>query len=82
MQDTLWADLQQYYDSTLKGTHLRDLLADNTRNELLICQFENLVFDYTHEKLDIKAKELLEKLADSAKLAHRIEDQFKGVSRD
>lgn len=82
MQDTLWADLQQYYDETLKGTHLKELLADEKRNAMMIGQFQDIIFDYTHEKLDFKGKELLKKLAEDAKLFKKIQAQFKGVPID
>lgn len=50
--DTLWGDLREYYDGVLKKNHLRELLKDEKRNKDFTCQFEDIVLDYTHEKID------------------------------
>jgi len=36
---------------------LRDLLQDQARNDKLQAQFEDLIFDYTHEKVTVETVE-------------------------
>jgi len=37
---------------TLKKKHLKDLLADNARNAALSMSFENILLDFSHEKIN------------------------------
>ena len=48
----------------LEKTHLRKLLSDNTRNKNLLTKLDNVILDYTHEKIDEETISLLEKLSD------------------
>lgn len=46
-----WQSLFDHYQKTIKNTHLGHLLQDEARNDKLQAKFENLIFDYTHEKV-------------------------------
>lgn len=51
MEQYPWSHLTQSYE-TLKSHHLKELLANQQRNSSLITKYEDLIFDYTHEKLN------------------------------
>jgi hypothetical protein len=79
MENILWGDLQKYHDSTLKDAHLKTLLADQNRNDAFVTRFQDIIFDYSHEKLDLPARNLLGKLVEDSHLRERIQAQFRGV---
>jgi len=62
----------------LSKTHLRNLIADENRNSKCVISFENLIFDFTHEKLDLETIDLLEKLAEERNVRHKFEQMFNG----
>ncbi len=62
----------------LKDVHMRKLLADEKRNEKCVLTFDNLVFDFTHEKLDLETLELLEKLAEERKVKEKFDQMLRG----
>lgn len=45
-----------------------------------MARHESLVLDYTHEKLDVKGRELLAKLAEETRIRDKIQAQFSGVT--
>lgn len=51
MQDYPWSSLSKHYQA-IKGHHLKELLANSHRNSSLITRYEDLIFDYSHEKLN------------------------------
>ena len=76
--------LDYYYKTELSKRHLKDLLNDAQRNEQLRVLFDpkksaqlnqdgNCLFDFTHCKLDLTAKELLLNVAKELKLKDRIQ---------
>ena len=69
--------LQEHYEK-LNGTHLRQLLSDTNRNNSLITTFENIVLDYTHEKINEETITLLQQLSDELKLMDRFEAMYRG----
>jgi len=44
-----------------------------------VARHESLVLDYTHEKLDVKGRELLAKLAEETRIRDKIQAQFSGA---
>jgi len=62
----------------LEKTHLRKLLSDNTRNKNLLTKLDNVILDYTHEKIDEETISLLEKLSDELKLMDKFDAMFRG----
>jgi glucose-6-phosphate isomerase len=62
----------------LSSTHLRTLLADDARNAKLNIQSENILFDFSHQKLDAETVELLLELADERELKSKFEAMFRG----
>jgi hypothetical protein len=76
-------ELKNYYDNELSKTHLKDLLTDSDRNQalrLLLKPREGdqdtsdgvCFFDYTHCKIDKRAKELLLKVAEETQLQSKL----------
>jgi len=58
-------NLRAYYESTLKGQHLKTLLQDKARNDVLRTDWKEgkIVLDSTHCKLDAHALDLLKEVA-------------------
>ena len=69
--------LEEHYKK-LSSTHLRNLLGDEARNEKLKLQTENLIFDFSHEKMDADTVKLLGDLAAEVKIKEHFEEMFKG----
>ncbi len=69
--------LRQKYDE-LSSTHLRTLLKDEERNKQLSILFDNILFDYTHQKVDNEAVELLLQLAEERGLKTKFEAMLSG----
>lgn len=44
-------NLHKVYEDKVKNTHLKELLADDTRNNEMLLEAENIVLDYTHTKI-------------------------------
>ena len=42
----------EYWNTTIKPKHLRELLNDEERNSALVTEFDGITLDYSHEKLD------------------------------
>ena len=71
--------LKNHFDHATNQTHLRELLAQDTRNQKLRAQFvEDFVLDFTHAKIDAEGFNLLLKVAEETKLAERVEEMFSG----
>jgi glucose-6-phosphate isomerase len=69
--------LQDHFEN-LKGTHLRQLLSDNNRNNSLVTTFDNIILDYTHLKVNDETLSLLQQLSDELKLMDRFEAMYRG----
>jgi glucose-6-phosphate isomerase len=74
-----WKKLQEHYDNEIKPQHLRELLKDEKRNDQLKIEWDNILFDYSHEKLTKETIDILKTVADDSKLRHKIEAMFAGV---
>lgn len=61
-----------------KLPHLRELLKDNERNKNFVIQFQDLIFDYTHEKIDQETLKALIALYNENKVPQKFEAMFKG----
>jgi glucose-6-phosphate isomerase len=62
----------------LSKTHLRELLKDSERNNTLSIIYDNILFDYSHEKIDTETLELLVKLAEERKIKEKFQAMFSG----
>lgn len=69
--------LQNHW-AELKGKHLRELLDDEARNNRLTIQLEKLIFDYTHQRINIQTLELFKILIEEVHLWEKIEAMFSG----
>ena len=45
-------DILEYYEN-LRKTHLKELLKDDERNTHLVAEYDGILLDYTHEKVDL-----------------------------
>lgn len=74
-----WDDLLNHYASDIKTQHLKSLLADESRNDKLKVEFDNIILDYSHIKMNPNTVTLLESLVSKSHLFDQIEAMFKGV---
>ncbi|MFB9865112.1 glucose-6-phosphate isomerase [Rufibacter immobilis] len=73
-----WEKLSQHY-AQLKDTHLKDLFAqDNTRFETFSVTFENILLDYSKNRITPETRQLLVQLARECGLQDAIEAMFTG----
>ena len=69
---------QEFYTSKITQLHLRQLLADSSRNSALkICQ-PGLIFDFAHQKITEEVLTWFESIHKSANLDSKIEAMFNG----
>ena len=72
-----WKALEAHY-SGIRGLHLRDLFSEADRAARFTLKAEDLLFDYSKNRIDGKTIDLLVKLAESAELKKWIEAMFAG----
>ncbi len=73
-----WQALEEYY-AEFEGTHMKDLFAkDANRFEKYSLKFEEILVDYSKNRVDDKVKELLLQLAEECGLKQAIESEFTG----
>lgn len=71
------AKLKEKY-SQLSKTHLRDLLMDSQRNSALSINYDNILFDFSHQKLDQETLDLLVKLSEERNIKQKFQAMFSG----
>ena len=62
----------------LKGVHLRTLLDDAQRNEVMMMKTNDIVLDYSREKVDQKAMQDLYALAEKSGVEEQRRKMFSG----
>merc|ERR1719333_975742 len=72
-----WADLFTQA-SKVKGTHLRTLLADQSRNESMYVNYGPMVLDYCREKVDAATMSALFSLAEKCGVDAKKKKMFAG----
>ncbi|MBP5638366.1 MAG: glucose-6-phosphate isomerase, partial [Victivallales bacterium] len=73
-----WKQLETHFE-TVKDAHLRDLFAkDPKRTEKFSIEFEDLLLDYSKNRVTEQTMKLLFSLAKEAKLKDAIKDMFAG----
>ena len=72
-----WKALRAHF-SEMKNVHLRDLFADSGRAAQFTLQVEELLLDYSKNRINADTIDLLVQLAESADLAKWIEAMFTG----
>ena len=60
------------------NTTLKELLKDKDRNKLFQIAFEDIVFDYSHEKMDVDDRDKLVELYEEKKVKEQFLKMFKG----
>lgn len=73
-----WKALEEYY-ATFKGTQIKDLFAnDGQRFEKYSLRFEDILLDFSKNRIDDKVMSLLFQLAEECGLKNAIEAEFTG----
>ncbi|MCU4177607.1 glucose-6-phosphate isomerase [Carboxylicivirga sp. N1Y90] len=73
-----WKELEAYF-AEFDGTEMKDLFAkDSKRFDKFSIKFEDILLDYSKNRLDDKVMQLLLQLAEECGLKDAIESQFKG----
>ncbi|WP_128330886.1 glucose-6-phosphate isomerase [Apibacter sp. HY039] len=77
-QTQAWNLLEEHYNQ-IKNKHLRDWFKeDSNRFDKYSIQFNDILFDYSKNRIDDKTLELLLQLAEETNLKDAIEKQFSG----
>ncbi|HEU4529925.1 MAG TPA: glucose-6-phosphate isomerase [Steroidobacteraceae bacterium] len=74
---TAWEALSRHAAEE-RAIHVRDLLDDPKRFAQFSCEAQGMLLDYTRQRLDARALELLHDLAANADLSERIEALLRG----
>ncbi|MGH8311211.1 MAG: glucose-6-phosphate isomerase, partial [Steroidobacteraceae bacterium] len=77
IETTAWNTLAQHASHT-RTRHVRELLDDPKRFAQFSCEAEGLLLDYTRQRVDARALELLQDLAANADLTERIQALLRG----
>ncbi|MCW8853064.1 MAG: glucose-6-phosphate isomerase [Gammaproteobacteria bacterium] len=79
-QSELWSALSRHYDE-IKHVHMRDMFdKDENRFKKYSLKLNDLLYDYSKNRVNDETLSLLLQLADQANLSGWIEKMFKGVS--
>jgi glucose-6-phosphate isomerase len=74
-----WQQLQDHYNTEIKGTHMRSLFAaDAQRFSRYSLQLDDILFDYSKNLVSDKTLGLLRQLAEESKVKEAIEAMFTG----
>ena len=77
-QSKAWQDLAKHYES-IKHTHMRELFADDeNRFEKYSLQINDLLYDYSKNRIDDETLQLLMQLARDVDLPEWIEKMYNG----
>jgi len=77
-QQPVWKKLQAHYQD-VDGLHLRDLFAeDSSRFEKFSLQLDDILFDYSKQRITVTTRKLLIELAESVGLKEKISRMFAG----
>jgi len=74
-----WQQLQEHYNTEIKGTHMRSLFAaDAQRFSKYSLQLDDILFDYSKNLVTDKTLGFLRQLAEESKVKEAIEAMFSG----
>src|SRR5579871_3681178 len=74
-----WPQLQQHYESEIKGTHMRAMFkADPQRFSRYSLRLDDILFDFSKNIVTDRTLELLRQLAAESKVKEAIEAMFTG----
>jgi glucose-6-phosphate isomerase len=74
-----WQQLQDHYNTEMKGTHMRSLFAaDAQRFSRYSLQLDDILFDYSKNVVSDKTLGLLRQLAEECRVKEAIEGMFNG----
>ena len=77
-QSKTWQALQQHFD-TIKDVHMRDLFEkDEHRFDKFSLELNDILYDFSKNRINGETKELLLQLADEVELPLWIERMFRG----
>ncbi len=73
----IWQALTEHAQS-MSRSHLRDLLADEQRSLAMFAEHDGIVLDYSRQNADLKTVELLQDLAEQARLRDKLTAMARG----
>jgi glucose-6-phosphate isomerase len=74
-----WQQLQEHYNTEVKSTHMRSLFAaDAQRFSRYSLQLDDILFDFSKNRITDKTLDLLRQLAGESKVKEAIEAMFSG----
>ncbi|MEX2336056.1 MAG: glucose-6-phosphate isomerase [Fulvivirga sp.] len=76
-QTKAWKNLQAHYN-TINSLHLRELFADQERFQKFSLTFENILLDFSKNRITEETHELLLSLAEETRLKEAIEAMYNG----
>jgi glucose-6-phosphate isomerase len=72
-----WAALTSHADA-IEKLHLKDLLQDPERSELLHTEHDGIFLDYSRQRVTAETLDLLESLASKQQLREKMDAMFRG----
>ena len=79
MGNAEWKPLYDHQEQ-IKSKHIKNLLKEEERNQKFVARFEDIVFDYTHEKITLETVEKYFKgVVEQYNLFDKIQGLFNGV---
>jgi glucose-6-phosphate isomerase len=67
-----WKRLQEHAETIKSTTHLRDLLQDEKRSQVMQVEQNGILLDFARQNATIKTLDLLFDLAEAAKLRQKL----------
>ncbi|XVF63882.1 hypothetical protein PTKIN_Ptkin09bG0121700 [Pterospermum kingtungense] len=72
-----WKDLKAHVED-IKTTHLRDLMSDKERCQLMMVEFDGMFLDYSRQQATLDTMDKLYKLAEAASLKQKVNRMYSG----
>lgn len=72
-----WRDLKSHTED-IKKAHLRDLMNDSERCKSLMVEFDEILLDYSRQRIFQETMKKLFRLAEAARLKQKIDSMFNG----
>lgn len=73
-----WGALERHADVINETTHLRDLMKDGERCKGLVAEYNDILLDYSRQRMTAETKEKLLSLANAADLPGKMKAMFDG----
>lgn len=77
-ESNAWQALEKHVAEEVKHLHLRELLQDSERSQVLSLEYDHIFLDYSRQILQLRTLDLLFDLAEAADLRSKIEAMRRG----